>query len=239
MNTTRMGFYRMNGNIKLLGNLLIGITLRNQGEHFKFPSTQRALCNHRLSLFPGIYQPRTTVQIGLAQTQLTQRQLQMTARRQFLSPLQGTLRPRTIAGEPGHLSDHQLQFCFQVQHATFVRSDQQPLKLRQRFDRHVQLGIGQNQQVLDSRNKLQGRRRCLPSMRPAIVAQYAGQGLVGQFRSALLQPELTADLQQDAAVDGVRNLPLLHQPFSVAQSDERLGVITLIGSQLGQTEKSI
>ncbi|MNF96560.1 hypothetical protein D3C84_793540 [compost metagenome] len=149
------------------------------------------------------------------------------------------MRPRTIAGEPGHLSDHQLQFCFQVQHAAFVRNDQRPVKLRQRFDRHVQLSIGQDQQVFDSRNKLQGRRRCLPSIRPAIVAQHAGQGLVCQFRTALLQPKLAADLQQNAAVDRVWDAPLLHQPLRVAQPDECLGVIALVRSQLGLTEKAI
>ena len=47
----------------------------------------------------------------------------------------------------------------------------------------------------------------------------------------MLQPELTADLQQNAAINRVRNLPLLHQPFSIAQAHERLRVIALIGSQ--------
>ncbi|MNJ05409.1 hypothetical protein D3C73_1667000 [compost metagenome] len=62
---------------------------------------------------------------------------------------------------------------------------------------------------------------------------------MGQLRSPLLQPELTADLQQDATIDGIRNFPLLHQPFSIAQLYKRLGVITLIGRQLRETKKSI
>jgi hypothetical protein len=50
-----------------------------------------------------------------------------------------------------------------------------------------------------------------------------------QWRATLLQPEVTADLQQHTAINRVGNLPLLHQAFGIAQPVKGLCVIALIG----------
>ncbi|MNZ89590.1 hypothetical protein D3C78_1085210 [compost metagenome] len=50
---------------------------------------------------------------------------------------------------------------------------------------------------------------------------------------------MTADLQQHAAIHRVGDLPLLHQPFSLAQAIKRVGIVALIGRQLRLPEKPV
>ncbi|MNF94272.1 hypothetical protein D3C84_769770 [compost metagenome] len=76
-------------------------------------------------------------------------------------------------------------------------------------------------------------------MRPAVVTQHPGQRFARQLRAPLLQPEMTADLQQHTPINRIGNLPLLHQALGFSQAIERVGVIALIGSQLRLPEKTI
>ncbi|MNM78935.1 hypothetical protein D3C81_908550 [compost metagenome] len=71
------------------------------------------------------------------------------------------------------------------------------------------------------------------------MTQDPGQRFPGQLRAPLLQPEMTADLQQHAAINRVGDLPLLHQPFGLAQTIKCMGVITLVGRQLRLPEKPV
>ena len=50
---------------------------------------------------------------------------------------------------------------------------------------------------------------------------------------------MTADLQQHAAINRVGDLPLLHQPFGLAQPIKRMSVVALIGRQLRLSEKPV
>jgi hypothetical protein len=71
------------------------------------------------------------------------------------------------------------------------------------------------------------------------MTQDSGQRFPGQFRAPLLQPEMTADLQQHPAIYRVGDLPLLHQPFGLAQTIKRMGIVALIGRQLRLPQKSV
>ena len=59
------------------------------------------------------------------------------------------------------------------------------------------------------------------------------------MRSALLQPELAADLQHNTAIDRIGNLPLLHDPFGLAQALESTGIIAAIAGELRLPEVAV
>ncbi|MNQ83437.1 hypothetical protein D3C85_985150 [compost metagenome] len=150
-------------------------------------------------------------------------------------------RPRHVrlTSQVRHFADDQLQFRFQRQQPMLLRLIEQELEPLQGLLRQLQIGFGEHQQVLDPHDQPHGSGRCLSSVRPAVMAQYASQRFMGQVWPALLQPEMTADLQQHAAIHRVGNLPLLHQSLGIAQAIKRMGVIALIGRHLGLPEKAI
>ena len=222
---------------QLLGDLLIRITLSNQAEHFQFARAQWIVVQGRRRHMFVFAQ--STEQCRLAQAQFAQGLLQMAAFHQLQPGLQGRLGQCRLAHQIGHFADRQLQLRFKRQPPVTLRLIEQRLEPLQRLLRLMQIRLGQHQQVFDPRDQFHCGRRRVTGLRPTVVPQYAGQRFTSQWRATLLQPEVTADLQQHTAINRVGNLPLLHQAFGIAQPVKGLCVIALIGCHLCQPEKTI
>ncbi|EEF22302.1 conserved hypothetical protein, partial [Ricinus communis] len=80
-----------------------------------------------------------------------------------------------------HLRQGQANLRLDALHAPVLGLLQLPGQRLQRRTRLVLVDLGQHQQILEPWNQLQGGRRRLYRVRPAIVAQHPGQRFIRQF----------------------------------------------------------